>query len=156
MTDADGPADADGLAVNLNLLLRADDSKGKEGMQLGILLTGLLVVMLDVVRERVDGDLVVVCAGAGKQDREDGEKDERTKEQLLTDILHDALLELFELCWRERVRPSDDWDYVDSSAELPHEDDVKLAQTVSRWCDEVNEAVSRRAQQQRESARKAR
>ena len=65
------------LAVNHDLLFRADDREGEQGLEargqlmgrvprrgtyakLAVLLDGLLVVLFDVVREVVDGDVVVL------------------------------------------------------------------------------------------------
>ena len=65
------------LAVNHDLLFRADDREGEQGLEargqlmgrvprrgtyakLAVLLDGLLVIFLNVVREVVDGDVVVL------------------------------------------------------------------------------------------------
>lgn len=53
-------ARADELAVNLDLVLGADDGEGHESAEFGVVGDGVLVVLLDVVREVVDGDVVVL------------------------------------------------------------------------------------------------
>ena len=77
------PAHVDGL-------LGADDGEGHEPPQLRVLLHCVLVVLLDVVGEVVDGDPVVL------------------------DVLHHQLLRLGQLGGRQRVGFADDGDHVDA------------------------------------------
>ena len=51
---------ADPATTDLDNILRADNGEGHEAPQLGVLLDGILIVLLDVVGEVVDGDAVVL------------------------------------------------------------------------------------------------
>lgn len=52
-------ASSDGLAVDLNLFLGSNDSKRHERAQFTVVLDGLLIVLLNIVREIVNRDVVV-------------------------------------------------------------------------------------------------
>ena len=92
-------------AVNLNNVLGSYYGKGHEATKLGVLLDCVLVVLLDVVGEVVDGDAVVL------------------------DILHDKLLRLGELSRCERIGLANDGDNVDTGREALHELNVEFAET---------------------------
>lgn len=47
-------------ATNLDSLLGADNGKRHEASQFGVLLDRILVILLNIVREVVDGDAVVL------------------------------------------------------------------------------------------------
>lgn len=115
---------ADGLAVNLNLLLRTNDREGHHRAELAVVLNGILVVFLHVVREVVNGDIIVL------------------------DVLHDLpifmdthfelnlmpstypLLEATQLTRRQRIGLANDGDHIDTRREATHELDVDLPQPV--------------------------
>lgn len=98
-------ARADGSPSNLDNVLGADDGEGHQPPELGVLLDGVLVILLDVVGEVVHGDPVVL------------------------NVLHHKLLGLGELGGRQRVGTADDGDDVDAGSEALHQLNVELAET---------------------------
>lgn len=100
-------ASTDRAATNLDGLLRADNSEGHQTAELGVFLDRILVVLLDIVREVVDGDAVVL------------------------NVLHHQLLGLSELGRRQGVGATDHGDDVDTGSESLHELDIQLAETTS-------------------------
>lgn len=92
-------------AANLDDILRADNGEGHETPQLGVLLNGVLIVLLDVVGEVVDGDPVVL------------------------DVLHHQLLGLGQLVGGERVGTANDRDNVGARREALHQLNVELTET---------------------------
>lgn len=98
-------AGSDFASTDLNGLLGSDNREWHESAQLGVLLNGVLIILLDIIWEVVDWNAVVL------------------------DILHDELLRFCELSWCERVGLSDDWDDVASWRQALHELDIKFAET---------------------------
>lgn len=92
-------------AANLDDILRANNGKGHEASQLGILLNRILVVLFDIIREVVNGDPVVL------------------------NVLHNQLLGLGKLGGGQRVGAPDDGNDVDARSEALHELNVKFSQT---------------------------
>lgn len=102
---------SDFATSNLDDLLRANDSKRHEASELSVLLNGILVVLLNIVREVVDRDSVVL------------------------DILHDELLRLSEFGGGERIGAANDGNNVNTRSKALHQFDIeftKTVQTVSR------------------------
>lgn len=97
---------AHAAAADLDDVLGADDGEGHQAAQLAVLLHRVLVVLLDVVGEVVNGDAVVL------------------------DVLHDELLGLGQLGGRERVGFADDGDHVGHGREASHQFDVEFAEAV--------------------------
>ena len=91
--------------VNVDGVLRANDSEGNDGLDLSVHSSLLRVVLLVLVR--VHPDVV------------EGE------------LLLDAVLELLALLKRERVGLCDDWNNVDSLAQLLEDDNVDWLETVT-------------------------
>ena len=89
-------AGADLAAANLHHVLGADNSEGHEASKLRVLLDRVLVVLLDVVREVVHGDPVVL------------------------DVLHNQFLGLGKLARRQRVGAADDGYHVDTGGKALH------------------------------------
>ena len=83
-------ASADCATLELDGLVTSDNSEWHEATELGVLLDSVLVVLLDVVREVVNGNAVVL------------------------NVLHDELLALGQLHGSERVGLADDGDDVDA------------------------------------------
>lgn len=81
---------ADGLAVDHNLLLGTNNGEWKQGAELTVVCDCLIIVLLGVVREVVHWDGVVL------------------------DVLHNALLESFELLRGEGVGLANDRNDVDA------------------------------------------
>jgi hypothetical protein len=122
-------------ASDLNDVLGTNNGEWHESSQLSVLLDGILIVLLDVVGEVVDGDAVVL------------------------DILHNKLLGLGELGGSQGVGATDDGDNVDTRGEALHQLDVEFSQTkrhmsaistvvvekgnepVTSRCDKVKEGV---------------
>lgn len=74
------PTNTNGLPVDLDLLpVRTDDGEREEGSKLGVLGAGLLVVFFNVVRERVDRDLVVLFSSEGRRRRKEGSQRTRNR-----------------------------------------------------------------------------
>lgn len=92
--------------TDLDSVLGADNGEGHEASQLGVLLDRILVVLLDVVGEVVDGDAVVL------------------------DILHDQLLGLGQLRRSKRIGTANDGDNVDAGGETLHQLDIEFTETV--------------------------
>lgn len=92
-------------ASNLNDVLGTNNGKWHESSQLSVLLNGILIVLLDVVGEVVDGNAVVL------------------------DILHNKLLGLGELGGGQGVGATDDGDNVDTRGEALHQLDIEFSQT---------------------------
>jgi hypothetical protein len=92
-------------ATDLHDLLGTDNCKGHEAPQLRILLNSVLVVLLDIVGEVVDGNAVVL------------------------NVLHDQLLRLGELLGGKRVGATDNGNDVDARSKAPHQLDVELSET---------------------------
>ena len=107
----------DELAVNFNLVLGTDNGKRHEGTELAVIGDGVFVVLLDVVREVVNRNIVVL------------------------DILHDALLEALQLLGCQRVGLANDGDDVDTWREATHEFNIDLAQGMAGRRDEVEKGV---------------
>lgn len=97
-------AGADLAATNLNDILGTDNSEGHKTSELSVLLDGILIVLLDVVREVVHGDTVVL------------------------NILHDELLRLGEFGRGEGVGAANDRDDVDAGSETLHQLDIEFAE----------------------------
>lgn len=95
------------LAVDLNDILASDDGEGHEAAELGVLLDGVLVVLLNVVGEVVDGDAVVL------------------------NVLHDELFRLGELCGGEGIGLADDGDKIAHGREALHELNVEFPEAIS-------------------------
>jgi hypothetical protein len=91
--------------VNVDGVLRADDSEGNDGLYLSVHSSLLRVVLLVLVR--VHPDVV------------EGE------------LLLDAVLELLALLKRERIGLCDDWNNVDSLAQLLEDNNVDWLETVA-------------------------
>ncbi len=109
LDDAPGVlASSDLAATDLNDILGSDDGERHEATELGILLDGVLVILLDVVGEVVDRDAVVL------------------------DVLHDELLGLGELGRSEGISTADNWDDVHARRQALHELDVQLAEAAIR------------------------
>lgn len=92
-------------ATDLDSILRPDNSEWHEASKLGVLLDRVLVVLLDIVREVVDRDAVVL------------------------DVLHDQLLRFGKLAGGQGVGATDDGDDVDARRQALHQLDVQLAET---------------------------
>jgi len=105
---------ADSSAVNLEDVFRANNGEGHQATELGVLLDCVLIVLLDVVREVVHGDTVVL------------------------DVLHDKLLGLGKLSWCKGIGLADDRDDVAARGEALHQLNVKLAET--RCCEQGDAA----------------
>jgi hypothetical protein len=101
--------------VNVDGVLRADDSEGNDGLDLSVHSSLLRVILLVLVR--VHPDVV------------EGE------------LLLDAVLELLALLKRERVGLCDDWNNVDSLAQLLEDNNVDWLETVAGRWNEVEAAV---------------
>lgn len=91
-------------AANLDNLLRADDGEGHQASELGVLLNCVLIVLLDVVGEVVDGDTVVL------------------------DVLHDKLLGFCQLSGGQGIGSPDDGNNVDTRCQALHQLNVELAE----------------------------
>lgn len=98
-------AGSDTAAVNLDDFFGADDSEGHETSELGILLDGVLIILLDVVGKVVDGDPVVL------------------------NVLHDQLLGFGQFGGGQGVGTADDGDDVDSGSKALHQFNVELTET---------------------------
>jgi hypothetical protein len=94
-------------AVDLDDVLGSYYGKGHESTELGVLFDCVLVILLNVVREVVDRDAVVL------------------------DILHNKLLRLGQLGGCERIGLANDRDNIDTGREALHELDVELAETMN-------------------------
>lgn len=101
--------------VDLHEVFRAHNGKGHQSAQLGVFLHRVLIILLNVVGEVVDGDAVVL------------------------DVLHDQLLRLGQFGRCERVGLSDDGDDVDTRGQALHQFDVEFAQAVAGGRDEVEQ-----------------
>jgi hypothetical protein len=93
--------------VNVDGVLRANDSEGNDGLDLSVHSSLLRVVLLVLVR--VHPDVVE------------------------SELLLDAVLELLALLEREGVGLCDDRDNVDSLAQLLKDDNIDGLKTVARW-----------------------
>jgi hypothetical protein len=91
-------------ATDLDVVLGSDNSEGHETSQFGILLHSILVVLLNIVREVVDWNPVVL------------------------NVLHDQLLGLGQLSGRQRICSSYNRDNVDTGGQSLHQLDIKLAE----------------------------
>lgn len=91
--------------VNVDGVLRADDSEGNDGLDLSVHSSLLRVVLLVLVR--VHPDVV------------EGE------------LLLDAVLELLALLKRQRIGLGDDWNNVDSLAQLLENNNVNRLEAVA-------------------------
>ena len=100
-------AGTDGSAADLDNILRSDDSEWHEASKFGVLLDGVLVVLLNIVGEVIDGDSVVL------------------------DILHDKLLGLGKLVWGERVGAADNGDNVDTGGKALHQLNIELTEAIN-------------------------
>lgn len=96
--------------TNLNNLLGTNNCEWHKSSELGVLLNGVLVILLDVVREVVNGNAVVL------------------------NILHNELLRLSELTGSERVGAANNGDNVDAGSKALHELDVEFSETT--MCEE--------------------
>jgi hypothetical protein len=99
-------AGADLATTNLDNILGANNGEWHETSQLGILLNSVLVILLDIVREVVDGNSVVL------------------------NVLHDQLLGLGQLSGSKGVGATDDGDDVDAGGKSLHELNVEFSETV--------------------------
>ena len=104
--------------IDLDEILGSNNGEGHQTTQLGILLHGVLVILLDVVGEVVDGDTVVL------------------------NVLHDQLLRLGQFGGGEGVGLSDNGNDVDTRGEALHQFNVEFTQTVASGCDEVKQDVN--------------
>jgi hypothetical protein len=93
-------------AVDLNDILGSYYSKGHEATEFGVFFNCVLVILLNIIREVVDGNAVVL------------------------DILHDELLRLGQFGRCEGVGLANDWDNVNTGREALHKLDVEFAKTV--------------------------
>lgn len=89
---------------DLHDLVGADDGKGHQATEFGVLLDGVLVILFDVVGEVVDGDTVVL------------------------DVFHDEFLGFGEFGRGERVGFADDGDDVYAGGEAFHQLDVEFTE----------------------------
>jgi hypothetical protein len=105
-------ASADLAASDLDDVLGADDSEGHESSELCVLLDGVLVILLNVVGEVVDGDPVVL------------------------NVLHNQLLGLGELVGGQGIGTTNDGDDVDARSQALHQLNVELAKTGTPLVDE--------------------
>lgn len=96
---------ADLATTDLNRLLGSDNSEWHEPPKLGVLLDRILVVLLDIVWEVVNGNTVVL------------------------DVLHNQLLRLGKLTGGQGIGATDDGDNVDARRQALHQLDVQLAET---------------------------
>ena len=103
--------------ANLNDVLRADNSKRHEAAQLGVLLDGVLVILINVIREVVDGDSVVL------------------------NIFHDQLLRLGQLGRSKGVGTANDGNNVDTGSKALHKFDVEFSETVAGGSNEVEHGM---------------
>lgn len=103
--------------ANLNDVLRADNSKRHESAQLGVLLDGVLIILINIIREVVDGDSVVL------------------------NILHDQLLRLGQLGGSKGVGTANDGDDVDTGSKALHKFDVEFSETVAGGSNEVEHGM---------------
>lgn len=103
--------------INLDKVLGANNSKGHQSTELGVLLHGILVILLNIVGEVVDGDAVVF------------------------DVLHNQFLGLGQFCGGEGVGLADDGNNVDTGGQALHQFDIEFAETVAGRCDEVEQHV---------------
>lgn len=92
--------------ANLDSLLRTYNSERHQTPKLGVLFHSILVVLLNIIREVVNGDAVVL------------------------NVLHDQLLGLGELGRGEGVGTANDGNDVDTRSKALHQLDVQLAETV--------------------------
>jgi hypothetical protein len=104
-------------SINLNEIFRADNREWHKPTQLSVLFHCIFVVLLNVVREIVYRDAVVL------------------------NILHDELLGLGEFCRGEGIGLSDNRDDIDAGGKTLHQFDIQLAQAVACGCDKVEENV---------------
>lgn len=111
-------ASADFAATDLDNVLGADNSERHQTTELGVLLDGVLVILLNVVGEVVDGDAVVL------------------------NVLHDQLLRLGKLGGGQRVGAANDGNNVDTGGKALHELNVELAEAVASGGDKVEESVN--------------
>ena len=103
--------------VNLNEVFRSDNSEGHQSTELGVFLHSVLVILLDVIGEVVDGNAVVF------------------------NVLHDQLLGLGQFGGGERVGLSNDRNDVNTGRQALHQFDIEFTQTVAGGCDEVEQNV---------------
>ena len=61
---------------------------------------------------------------------------------ILSELLQNSLLELFNFLWREHIGLGDEWNKVDPRLERFHEFDVDRAQPVSTRVDKVKAAMN--------------
>lgn len=93
-------------ATNLDDVFGANDSKRHETSELGILLHGILVILLDVVGEIVHGNSVVL------------------------DVLHDQFLRLGQLARRKGVGSANNRDDVDTGSKSLHQFNIEFTETI--------------------------
>ena len=103
--------------VDLNNILGSYYGKGHESTELGVFLDCVLVVLLDVIGEVVDGNAVVL------------------------NILHDQLLGLGQFCGCEGIGLADDGNNVDTRRQALHKFNVEFTEAVAGGCDEIKEHV---------------
>ena len=115
-------ASSDLATTDLNDVLRANNGERHEPTEFGVLLDSVLVVLLDIVREVVNGDSVVL------------------------NILHDQLLGLGQLTRRQGISATNHGDDVDAGRKALHQLDVEFAETVDPQC-VSNGALRRRRSQ---------
>lgn len=108
---------ADLAVVNLNEIFRADDGERHQATKLSVLLNGILIILLNIIREVVDGDAVVF------------------------NILHNQLLRLGQFCGGKGVGLSNDGNDVNTGRQALHQFDVELTETVSSGGNEVQQDV---------------
>lgn len=103
--------------IDCHEVIGSNNGERHESTQLSVLLNGVLIILLNVVGEVVDGDTVVF------------------------DILHDQLLGLGQFSRSEGVGLSNNGDNVDTGREALHQFDIEFTQTVAGGCDEVKHDV---------------
>jgi len=110
-------ASAHFLVIDLNEVLGTHNGEGHQRPQLGVLFYGVLIILLNIIWEVVDGNAIVL------------------------NILHDQLLGLGQFCGRERIGLADDGNDVDTWRQALHKFNVEFTETVAGGCDEIKEHV---------------
>jgi hypothetical protein len=103
--------------IDLDKVLGANNGERHQSPELGVLLHGVLIILLDIVREVVDRNAIVL------------------------NILHDQLLGLSEFGGSEGVGLADNRDHVDTRGQALHQFNVELAQTMASRRDEIKQDV---------------
>ena len=96
----------DFATTDLNYLFRAHNSEWHKSSELGILLNGILVVLLDIIREVVNGNTIVF------------------------DIFHNKLLRFSKFVGCKGISSANDWNNVDARSETLHKLNIEFPKTI--------------------------